>query len=315
VALGGPDGQKILIVDDDELFLKGLSLAFRGDYDLAIAEDGETALRMLENDGPFAVIVSDMQMPGLSGIDLLRKAATEAPDTVRILLTGYSDEDTAVRGINEGRIFRYLTKPCPVEIMRAAIADAAEEYGLAEERARLEVELENCAYTDELTGIDNRRRFFEKGQEEYARAQRYGRPLTTMMLDLDHFKQVNDSHGHAAGDAVIREVSARIAGRLREQDLFGRYGGEEFSILLIEVGARRAALVANRLCRAIAETPVDTDAGPLDVTISIGISELAGTDTSLAQVLARADAALYDAKVGGRNRVEIAVSNVGKIKA
>ena len=106
--------QNILIVDDDELFLKGLSLAFRGDYDLAIAEDGETVLRMLENDGPFAVIVSDMQMPGLSGIDLLRKTATEAPDTVLILLTGYSDEDMGVRGINEGRIFRYLTKPCSI---------------------------------------------------------------------------------------------------------------------------------------------------------------------------------------------------------
>ena len=307
--------QKILIVDDDELFRQGLSLAFHGDYDLYTAEDAETAPGMLENDGPFAVIVSDMQMPGLSGIDFLRKAATEAPDTVRILLTGYSDENTAVRGINEGRIFRYLTKPCSMEVVRAAVADAAEEFGLAEERARLEVELENCAYTDELTGIDNRRRFFEKGQEEYARAQRYGRPLTTMMLDLDHFKQVNDTHGHAAGDAVIREVSARIATRLREQDIFGRYGGEEFSILLIEVGARRAELVANRLCHAIAEAPVDTDAGPLDVTISIGVSELVSTDTSLAQVLARADEALYEAKAGGRNRARTAISNITKIKA
>jgi len=301
--------QKILIVGDDELFLKGLSLAFGGDYELSTVADGETALSMLEHDGPFAVIVSDMQMPGLSGIDLLRRATTESPDTVRILLTGYSDEDTAVRGINEGRIFRYLTKPCSMEIVRAAIADAAEEFGLAEERARLEVELENCAYTDELTGIDNRRRFFEKGQEEYARAQRYERPLTTMMLDLDHFKRVNDTHGHAAGDAVIREVSRRIASRLREQDLFGRYGGEEFSILLIEVGAQRAELVARRLCRAIAEAPVDTGAGPLEITISIGVAELARTDTSLAQVLARADEALYQAKAGGRNRAETAISN------
>ena len=136
-----------------------------------------------------------------------------------------------------------------------------------------------------------------------------------MMLDLDHFKQVNDSHGHAAGGAVIREVSGRIASRLREQDLFGRYGGEEFSILLIEVGARWAELVASRLCRAIAETPVDTDAGPLEVTISIGISELAGTDTSLAQVLARADEALYQAKAGWRSRVETALSKVAKIPA
>lgn len=306
---------KILVVDDDDLFLRGLTLPFQKDFDIETAHDAEQAIEKLEQDGPFAVVVSDMQMPGISGVDLLRKAAVAAPDTVRILLTGYSDVDTATRGINEGRIFRYLTKPCTAEVMRAALSDAIEEFGLASDRARLETELEEMAYVDELTGIDNRRRFFEQGQEEFNRAQRYRRPMTAMMLDLDHFKRVNDTHGHAAGDAVIMEVASRISRKLRQVDIFGRYGGEEFAVLLVEVGCAEAADVASRLCRAVAAEPVQTDAEPLPITVSIGISELVPTDSSLSAVLARADEALYRAKAGGRNRVETAHSKVIEIRA
>jgi diguanylate cyclase (GGDEF)-like protein len=202
-----------------------------------------------------------------------------------------------------------------MDVMRAALLDAAEEYGLAADRERLEAELQNFAYVDALTGIDNRHRFFEKGQAEFARARRYGRPLTVMMLGLDHFKRINDSHGHAAGDAVIAEAARRLSHNLREQDIFGRYGGEEFSILLIEVGGGRAEAVAERLCRAVAGAPVATVAGPLAVTVSSGLTELAAGDSSLAQILERADAALYRAKAGGRNRVETLRSNVTQIMA
>ena len=156
---------------------------------------------------------------------------------------------------------------------------------------------------------------FGNFKEEINRARRGGTNLSVVLLDVDYFKNYNDTYGHLMGDRALTIIGATFRRIARATDIAARYGGEEFSILLIEVGARRAELVANRLCHAIAEAPVGTDAGPLDVTISIGVSELVSTDTSLAQVLARADEALYEAKAGGRNRARTAISNITKIKA
>ncbi|OHC91504.1 MAG: hypothetical protein A3J87_01760 [Sideroxydans sp. RIFOXYB12_FULL_59_6] len=171
-------------------------------------------------------------------------------------------------------------------------------------RKRLERELVRRAQTDVLTGLNNRRHFYDLAEQELARAKRYGKPLAMLMLDVDHFKQVNDSYGHHAGDAVLRKLSEVCIAALREIDVIGRYGGEEFVVLLPETDAHRALEAAERLRHALAEAEVPLAGGDmLRFTVSIGVSNLVATDADLDSVLKRADKGLYEAKNSGRNRV------------
>lgn len=169
----------------------------------------------------------------------------------------------------------------------------------------LEQQLEYQAHIDSLTGIANRGYFLELAQQEMARCRRYGRTLAIAMADLDHFKGVNDTHGHQAGDIVLREFTQLWGPMLREVDIIGRVGGEEFAILFPETDDRQAVDVSNRLREALAALPITVAPGepPLHVTVSLGVTVLADTDSDIYALLQRADQALYDAKNGGRNRV------------
>ena len=173
-------------------------------------------------------------------------------------------------------------------------------------RKGLERELTRQATTDPLTGLLNRRSFFDQAADEVARARRYGRPLAVLMCDIDRFKAVNDRHGHGVGDEVLVAVSARCQAALRQSDRLARLGGEEFAVLLPESDITGARRTGERLRRLIAEQPCETSIGPLAVTVSIGCAILEGDDDGVDAVLARADAALYRAKRQGRNRVATA---------
>ena len=167
-------------------------------------------------------------------------------------------------------------------------------------------ELELLATTDSLTGVKNRRRFMELCDEEVVRAGRYGRPLSVVMCDIDHFKNINDKFGHDGGDAVLKRFASLASGMLREGvDTVGRLGGEEFALLLPETDAEAAAMVADRMREVCEKIAIRMDAGVAEITCSFGVTDLAGDDDDATSMLKRADMALYESKESGRNRVTV----------
>jgi len=179
----------------------------------------------------------------------------------------------------------------------------AKQIGISLERARLFQEVQSLALTDPLTGLQTRRSLFELGRIEFARSQRMNRPFCCMMLDLDHFKQINDSYGHPIGDQVLQEFARHCQSAIREVDLIGRYGGEEFLIFLSETDLDTALHVAERLRASIEKTPIRISTQELSITVSIGVATKDENTLDLQTLVARADQAMYVAKYKGRNRV------------
>lgn len=179
----------------------------------------------------------------------------------------------------------------------------ANQVGTAIENARLYTEIQSLAVTDELTGVYNRRGFFELGQREVERARRFDRPLSALMLDIDHFKLFNDQYGYSTGDQVLVTVAQRCRDVIRDVDLLGRFGGEEFMLLLAEDTRATASQVAERLRQAIANQPFITSRGEITVTISLGVAQMSAESEDVHQLIDQAGSALQTAKTNGRNRV------------
>lgn len=182
---------------------------------------------------------------------------------------------------------------------------AAIERDLTEHK-RLQARLEALATTDSLTGLLNRHTFLQLADKEFARARRYSRPLSVIMIDIDHFKSINDRHGHAAGDEVLRGMSAICQSNLRDSDLLGRVGGEEFVLVLPDTPQTNAVRVAERMREQLAKSPIQPASLNLTITASFGVTSLREGDDSLQTLIERADAAMYSAKHGGRNQVKSA---------
>ncbi len=177
--------------------------------------------------------------------------------------------------------------------------------GLAMENAQLFYEVRMLAITDDLIGLYNRRHFYELGEREFTRAGRYRHPLSVIMIDIDHFKEVNDNFGHYTGDEVLKEIARRCQKVIRKTDIIGRFGGEEFCILLTETDMEGAVKVAENLRQEIAGEPVVyRDQGEINFTASFGVSSFKDTIPNFNGLMEEADRALYEAKQKGRNRVE-----------
>jgi diguanylate cyclase (GGDEF)-like protein len=174
------------------------------------------------------------------------------------------------------------------------------------QRKQLEAELLHQANTDSLTGVSNRRYFLAQAEQEMRRSRRFARPLSVMMIDLDYFKKINDTHGHGVGDAVLQGTVKRALESLRQSDQLGRLGGEEFAVILPETALAAAFDVAERLRQHLAERPLIAEREAIACTVSVGVAQLNAHDPGIDDLFNRADAALYKAKNGGRNRVEIA---------
>jgi two-component system cell cycle response regulator len=208
--------------------------------------------------------------------------------------------DDALDGMARGA-HGVLVDPVADAELVATVRSAARTGMLQEELRTRAVALEQLAFTDALSSLPNRRFLDRQLEALISASRRHGRPLAVAIVDIDRFKPVNDTHGHAAGDAVIAGIGRRLRDNLRAEDHVGRFGGEEFLVLLPDTDAEAAAAAAEHLLHAVAAEPFETPAGPLPVTVSIGLA--AWDDDAAHELVARADDALYAAKEAGRNRV------------
>jgi len=295
---------RILVVDDDPLQRQLIAAMLTGTgYVVDTAGDGREALERVRLGRP-DVVVTDSEMPVMDGITLCRliKGNELIHSTYVIFLSAHGATNAKVTALDVGAD-DYLVKPADENELRARVrAGLRLQRALAELEAKNEL-LERLALTDPLTGLANRRAFEEALSTETARATRHGKPLSLLFLDLDHFKDVNDRHGHAVGDEVLSAVSDLLKRLGRRGDMSARIGGEEFAVILPQTSLPQAKLVAERIRAALEASPVGRSQ-VVSVTTSIGCSSFDGSGTVASSALLRAaDEALYRAKQAGRNRV------------
>lgn len=293
---------KILIADDDPISVLYLQdMLGEWGYEVVVAGDGVSACDILrQEDGPVLAVL-DWMMPGMDGIDVCRAIRDSVKDryVYMIMLTTRTETEFIVAAMNAGAD-DYIGKPFNSEEMQVRLR-------AGRRIAELEQELRLLASRDSLTGIANRGAIIDVLQRELARRARTQEPVSVIFCDLDHFKSVNDTYGHLAGDEVLREVTRRMAATLRPYDSFGRYGGEELLGVLPNCQMEGALEVAERMRAAVADSPVHTQFGDIAATISIGVASVSRHETTtLGALLHRADGALYRAKENGRNCITIA---------
>ncbi len=298
---------KILIADDAPVPCATIKKALAMDnYEVLVANDGEQALNMYCEHRP-SLIILDWMMPKLSGPEICHRIRTEFKDSLThiLLLSGITQKDKVVQVLEAGAD-DYLTKPFHAEELRARVHVGMRMVALRQELEEKNRWLQQLSMTDELTNIPNRRAVMEWVQHELRNAERYHYPLSLVMADLDHFKHINDTWGHAVGDSVLKRFAHLLHEHIRQGDLCGRFGGEEFIVILPHTRAVDSAFVVERFRAELALHQVPAGNETIHVTASFGISEFGGSGSpNLEFMLRAADEALYEAKRNGRDRCEI----------
>lgn len=299
---------KVLVADDSIMYreiLKGLLSSWH--YDVVLADDGDEAMAVLnEEDAPHLLLLDSM-MPGLSGPELCQAVRNRQQDyTYIILLSSRVEEEDVAHGFEVGAD-DYLCKPFKEFELRARLRAGERIIRTHEELIRAREALQFQATHDLVTQLPNRRGIMETLKRELNRAARTAEPLTVCMADLDNFKRVNDTWGHMVGDDVLRWVAEQMPGALRKYDSVGRYGGEEFLVVLPGCDSKCGLEVGERLRQRIAGGLFASDAAQLSVTMSAGVCQLL-PGIKMEELLNGADQALYQAKKLGRNRVEVAAA-------
>jgi len=287
---------KVLIVDDEEAIctLFAAMLSQYGCYQVAMTTNGRQVMDILRRE-PFDVVLLDMRMPAITGTDLLRQITQVFEALLVIIVTGHGTIEAAVEAMQAGAA-DFVTKPVPAAVLHIRIQKVLEHA-----RTR------RLASTDGLTDLYNHRMFQERLDQEVDRANRYARPLSLVMLDVDDFKIYNDTCGHPQGDLVLRDLAHLLCEVSRTSDIVARYGGDEFALILPETDRVSAKKIGRRL-RKYVECHVFAGEAGLPrgtLTVSVGVATHTSSGTK-ADLVKSADGALYSAKRAGRNRVCVA---------
>ncbi len=312
---------RVLAVDDERLSLKLIRHHLeKAGHEVLVASNGDQALEIAMREDP-PIIVTDWRMPGMNGLDLVRmlRRYERGRATYIILLTGSDDEEQVVEAFDAG-IDDYVTKPFNPRVLLARVGAGERVAHLQEqveedrrmqqhqmkELAILNRKLKKASITDPLTGLANRRYAMERMRESWSGIERLPKPMALVMIDIDHFKRVNDEYGHAAGDAVLQKVADVFRDQVRHSESICRIGGEEFLVILPQATLEEAATCAERMRVGVASAEIEAEGFRGGVTISLGVASSEQTDQSVDHLLNLSDAAVYAAKAAGRNRVVVA---------
>ncbi len=335
----------ILVIDDEQDNLDLLQRALHRDFNVFAASSGPQGLEILRQNA-IEIILADHRMPGMTGVEFLAEAIKTSPGSKRVILTGYADVEGVIDAINTGRVHYFIRKPWDRHQLSATLDQLLELQRLESENSRLleelraknasleykekllnesldergrellrannaleraNTELSRLAFKDGLTGLYNHRAFQERLREEVARARRYRKPCTLVFVDIDHFKQFNDKHGHPRGDSLLKAVADLLLSQVRASDVCARYGGEEFCLLLPETGKDGGQIKADRLRELVHGTHFPgAEYLPLKrLSMSFGVAEFPTDALTADDLVSRADHALYVAKRLGRDRVQV----------
>jgi len=298
---------KILIAEDDAISRRLLDTILRKwGYEVVVAYDGGQAWEELQKEDAPRLAILDWMMPEMDGVEVCGKVRERAnsPYVYILLLSAKSQREDLVKGMESGAD-DYITKPFDANELKVRLRAGRRILDLQTQLMSAQEALRDQAARDPLTGIWNRNAVFDIFRRELARAEREGNQLAIVMLDIDHFKHLNDTHGHMAGDAVLREFTNRITASLRPYDAVGRYGGEEFLVVLPGCDLEAAVRHAERLRSLITDEEFDTSEGRHSIACSLGVASTSSVNPKdMDSLLRAADAALYRAKRKGRNRVE-----------
>lgn len=310
--------ERILFVDDEENVLVAYRRILHRRYKIATALSAAEALLMIERNGPYAVIVADMTMPGMDGVQLLARSKTISPDSVRMMVTGNADQRTAIMAVNQGEVYRFLNKPCSKEALVEALDDALAFYRRnRDEKNRLSRSLADVdrlthqlnieSSRDLLTGLLNRHAFEEGLRESLAALAAKSATVHALChLDLDHFHVINESCGHVAGDTLLRVIGELLTSKCRINDLVGRIAGDDFAILFYGASVNEAHTIVSDICDLLQNFSFEWEGALFDNRVSIGLVPVDDSAETVTQLMSAAENACHVALELGGGQVHVA---------
>jgi two-component system cell cycle response regulator len=300
-------GFRVLVADDSPVYRKLVEHALAEDScSVSFANSGHQAIELFERENP-DLVITDWMMPDITGIELCQRIRANAQSsyTYVIILTSNAEKENVVKGLSAGAD-DYLTKPFHRDELLARVHVGRRLIDLHRQIEAKNRLLEELALTDPLTGLPNRRAIEGWSARQLSGAARHGFSLWVVLIDLDHFKSVNDTYGHDAGDTVLKKFGEVLRANTRLSDISGRIGGEEFLLVLSHADEKSALVVVERIRKHLAAERFVFDGSTIQVTASFGVAGFSGKKApEFNQLVAQADAALYRAKEQGRNRVEL----------